>query len=92
MLFCRPQDQVRADVQEIVKKYPQVASITHFTCHYLNRKLFVEMEMRMKEESLRIDEASGIGKKIQSDVVAQIPDIHHIDIHLELFEGSPTEQ
>ena len=79
-------------MQAIVKNYGQVESITHFTCHYLNRRLFVEMEVRMREGSLRIDEASDIGKRIQAEVVSQIADIHHIDIHLEIFSNSPTEQ
>jgi divalent metal cation (Fe/Co/Zn/Cd) transporter len=82
----RPQEQVQADVQKVVSSFEAVESLVHFTCHYLNRKLFVEMEIRMKQNSLQISEARIVAEHIREDVLRLIPDIHQIDIHLEILE------
>ena len=86
----RPQDEILSEVKEIVAANSKVGEITHFTCHYLNSRLFVEMEVTMSSD-LKIKEATAIGKMLQADIHKSIHDIHYIDIHLEILQPKPSE-
>lgn len=87
----RPQEEVKADIQKIIEDDERgyVKKITHFTCHFLNERIFVKMEVTI-DKDLKISEASEVIKQLQSEILSKIVDIDHIDIHLELTE--PTER
>jgi len=71
-----------------VDKNEDVEKISHFTCHYLNGKLCVEMEIVIGS-NMRINEVQEICRELQKDILRKVPAIHHIDIHLELQLHTP---
>ena len=85
----RPQEEVQADIQKIIDERDYIKKITHFTCHFLNERIFVKMEVTI-DTDLKISEASDVIKQLQVEILSKIVDIDHIDIHLELAE--PTER
>jgi divalent metal cation (Fe/Co/Zn/Cd) transporter len=84
--LMRPQNVVEADVRELLTRAPfntSVVALSHFTCHYLNGKLTVQLEVVFAGD-LRISEARGIAKQLGDAIRQHVAGVHHADVHLEL--------
>lgn len=86
--LMRPEEEIRADIQNIIEGNPQIVCISHMLCHFLKEKLTVEINIEVDLE-LRIFEAKQIATQLKSDLL-KIADINEVDIHLELGFASPS--
>jgi divalent metal cation (Fe/Co/Zn/Cd) transporter len=86
LTLMRPQKEVEKDVRQILAEIPEVKSMTHFMCHYLDEEMTVQVTIIM-EPGLYVYEAQAIAEKAR-DLIEQIQDIHSADIHLEFKEHS----
>jgi len=83
--LMRPQKEIQEDVKQILKGIPSIKETSHILCHYLNRKLHVEVTISV-DENLRVKEAQEIAKKAR-DSVEKINNVSACDVHLELLSS-----
>ncbi len=84
--LMRPQSEIEADVRRVVSKFPSILGVTHFTAHWLNHKLAVQIEVVMSED-LKIVEARALASRVQSSLIEQISDVDDADVHLVYIES-----
>ncbi len=80
--LMRPQNEIEADVRNVINTFPDIKELTHTTCHYLNKKLSIQIDISV-DSNLHIFEASEIASRLRIEL-KKIEDIHAADIHLEL--------
>lgn len=83
--MMRPQRKIEKDIRKALLPIPEVLSVTHIYCHFINQRLTVQVNLEM-EPSLRISEAQQIAVNARR-LLEAIPDIDAADIHLELNDG-----
>jgi len=81
-ILMRPQDEIENDVKNAIKKIPEILGITHIYCHYLNKKLSVQVNILL-DTGMRIRDAQKIAS-IARQKIEKIEDIDNADLHLEL--------
>jgi divalent metal cation (Fe/Co/Zn/Cd) transporter len=84
--LMRPQREVEADVRLVLQVDEfsgKVLALTHFTCHFLNGRLSVQMELVM-DPRLTISEAREVARELDGRVRAAVTDVDSVDVHLEL--------
>ena len=82
--LMRPQLEIEADICQALKHIPEIKGISHIRCHYLSKKISVQIEI-IVDEHLRIFEVQKIAAQAKVQV-QQIPDIDEVDIHLEIAD------
>ena len=83
--LMRPQNKIENDVKKVLKEIPEIHGITHIYCHFLNKKLTVQVNIILNTE-LKISEAQKIAS-IARIKIEKIKDIDVADIHLELEDN-----
>ena len=81
----RPQDKIEYDVKKVLNQIPDILGITHIYCHYLNKKLTVQVNIILDSE-LKIIDAQKIAS-IARKRIEKIKDIDVADLHLELEDN-----
>jgi divalent metal cation (Fe/Co/Zn/Cd) transporter len=74
-------------VEAIVKREfaGRISNITHFTCHYHSGTLEVLLDVTMNN-NLTIDQATRIAEELRLAIISNVPDIHEVDVHLDLLD------
>jgi cation diffusion facilitator family transporter len=92
--LMRPQASIERDVRRVLSdphaSYTRhLKGVSHFTCHWNSQaqQLRVQLELAFQTDQLTISQASAVGKAIESSILAQIKDVHAVDIHLELTDA-----
>ena len=80
--LMRLQDEIEQDIVSVPKQDPQVQKMTHIYCHYLHRKILLDIHVEM-EENLIILEARWVAMEA-ANLVEKMADIQEADVHLEL--------
>ncbi len=83
--LMRPQNKIENDVKKVLKEIPEILGITHIYCHFLNKKLTVQVNIILNSE-LKISEAQKIAS-IARIKIEKIKDIDVADLHLELDDN-----
>lgn len=83
--LMRPQNKIENDVKKVLKEIPEILGITHIYCHFLNKKLTVQVNIILNTE-LKISEAQKIAS-IARIKIEKIKDIDVADLHLELEDN-----
>lgn len=78
----RPQKEVERDIISITNQFNEIKQVSHIICHYLKGKLTVQMEIELSADQT-IHQAKTFVNRLKIEI-KKIPDIDHIDIHLEL--------
>ena len=84
-VLMRPQNKIENDVKKVLKQIPEILGITHIYCHYLNKKLTVQVNIILNSE-LKIIDAQKIAS-IARRKIEKIKDIDVADLHLELEDN-----
>jgi len=83
--LMRPQNKIENDVKKAIEQVPEIQGITHIYCHYLGKKLTVQVNIILNSE-LRISNAQEIAS-IARKKIEKIKDIDVADLHLELEDN-----
>ncbi len=83
--LMRPQIKIENDVKKVIKQIPEILGITHIYCHYLGKKLTVQVNIILNTE-MRISDAQKIAS-IARKRIEKIYDIDAADLHLELEDN-----
>ena len=84
--LMRPQQEVEKDVRLVLQDarfQGSVVALTHFTCHFLNGRLSVQMELVM-DPRLTIADAREVAQQLDESVRRAVKDVDAVDVHLEL--------
>lgn len=84
--LMRPQVEIEADVMKVLQKphfVEHIQGLTHFTCHYVDGQLTVQMEVVMSQ-NIKIREAKQIALELNDEIRAHVEDVKRVDVHLEL--------
>ena len=84
-LLMRPQGEIENDVKKTINQIPEILGITHIYCHYLNKKLSVQVNILLDSE-MRICDAQKIASIARKEI-EKIEDIDFADLHLELDDN-----
>ena len=84
-VLMRPQKEIESDVKKAIKEIPEILGITHIYCHYLNKKLSVQVNIILDSE-IKISDAQKIAS-IARQKIEKIKDIDIADLHLELEDN-----
>tara|TARA_Y100001970_G_C13697754_1_gene585628 strand:- start:249 stop:596 length:348 start_codon:yes stop_codon:yes gene_type:complete len=84
--LMRPQEKIENDVKKVLKELPEILGITHIYCHYLNKKLTVQVNIILDSE-LKISDAQLIASRARRKI-EKIKDIDYADLHLELEDNN----
>ena len=84
-VLMRPQNKIENDVKIAIAQVPEIQGITHIYCHYLGKKLTVQVNIILNSE-LRISNAQEIAS-IARKKIEKIKDIDIADLHLELEDN-----
>ena len=84
-VLMRPQNKIENDVKETISEIPEILGITHIYCHYLNKKLTVQVNIILNS-SLLISDAQKIASLARKKI-EKIKDIDAADLHLELEDS-----
>jgi len=87
MKLMRPQHAIETDVRKVLKDFPDIKELSHFTCHYFKNQLCVQLEVVMWP-SLTIREARDVAHDVQAALKQKISDVQEADVHLELCADS----
>lgn len=84
--LMRSQDEIREDISKILReRFPVITRETHFTVHYVEHHLTVQLEVCM-DPRLTLQEANRIAREVKTVVESEVSDVDLLDIHLELDE------
>eukprot|EP00026_Physarum_polycephalum_P008316 Phypoly_transcript_08398.p1 GENE.Phypoly_transcript_08398~~Phypoly_transcript_08398.p1 ORF type:complete len:494 (+),score=91.17 Phypoly_transcript_08398:33-1484(+) len=83
--LMRPQDQIEADVRRVLSNIPEIQGISHFLMHYENGEVTVHIDI-VVDNAKTVADARRISQKAHGEIIMQVKDIHHVDLHLELDE------
>jgi divalent metal cation (Fe/Co/Zn/Cd) transporter len=76
---------IEDDIIVAVKEIPEIISVAHVNCHYLNEKSVAEVNINVDEE-LTIHQAREVAKKAKQQIKMFVPDLSDVEIHLELSD------
>ncbi|MBU3913981.1 hypothetical protein KKA14_00430 [bacterium] len=76
------QEEIEKEIREELRTIPEIKSITHVMCHFLEKRISVQIDIVVNPD-IYVFEATKTAKEAQSQV-EKISDIHSADIHLEL--------
>lgn len=83
--LMRAQSAIEADCARVWQspEFSVIVGVTHFTCHFINNQLSVQMELVMSE-SLTISQAREVARKLDKAIRRSVKDVTAVDCHLEL--------
>eukprot|EP01119_Soliformovum_irregulare_P015922 TRINITY_DN4555_c0_g1_i2.p1 TRINITY_DN4555_c0_g1~~TRINITY_DN4555_c0_g1_i2.p1 ORF type:complete len:121 (+),score=34.39 TRINITY_DN4555_c0_g1_i2:240-602(+) len=84
-LLMRPEEDISSDVQHVLAQFPQIQSVSHVVCHYVNEKLLVEVTVRV-EEGMTVKQVSRLAEEAKQKMKIDVSDISQVDVHLELLK------
>lgn len=85
IVLMRPQKEIERDVKKAINQISEIQGITHIYCHYLKKKLTVQVNIILDSELL-IRDAQKIASNARTKI-EKIKDIEVADLHLELDDN-----
>lgn len=84
----RPSAQIEQDIRQTIRDKAQssitVVNVTHVDVHFFQGKVLCNVTLALGNDAISVRQASALSRRTRQICLDSVPDVHEVDVHLEL--------